>query len=435
MASYSRTCVEPLAHLQWDMSMIHATATGSYERQLGDQRVLVGVIDTGIQGSHPDIAPNFSYELSRNFTTDIPLIDGPCKDDPDGSCDDPRGVDESGHGTHVAGTIASPINGFGIAGVAPEVTLVNLRAGQDSGYFFLQASVDALTYAADNGIDVVNMSYYVDPWLYNCTDNPADSPEATQEQRTIRVAMQRALEYAHQHKVTLVSGAGNSWTDLGNPTFDDSSPDFPPGENYPREVDNSCLELPNEGRHVVSVSSLGPSGRKSWFSNWGTEQIMISAPGGDTWDEALPEPANAVLAPYPRIAILEEEKLFDIDLIDENGKPLDPSIIRQCRNGSCAYYSYLQGTSMASPHAVGVAALIISEDGRWDDGEIKLNPRATERALIRSANEHGCPPGGAQEYEDKLEEIVGPLTASCEGSRSFNGLYGYGIVDALEAVR
>ena len=54
------------------------------------------------------------------------------------ACIDPVDEDDDGHGTHVASTIASPINGLGIAGVAPDVTLVNIRAGQDSGYFFLQ---------------------------------------------------------------------------------------------------------------------------------------------------------------------------------------------------------------------------------------------------------------------------------------------------------
>jgi subtilisin family serine protease len=66
-------------------------------------------------------------------------------------------------GTHVASTVGSTINGLGMAGVAPNVTLVNLRAGQDSVFFFLQASVDALTYAGDHGIDVANMSYFIDP--------------------------------------------------------------------------------------------------------------------------------------------------------------------------------------------------------------------------------------------------------------------------------
>ncbi|HEX4982842.1 MAG TPA: S8 family serine peptidase, partial [Ilumatobacteraceae bacterium] len=130
---------EPLADLQWDMQQIGATVDGSYRFQKGKASVLVGIIDTGVDGSHPDIAPNFNAELSRNFTVDIPVdangasIDGACAAEPDQSCNDPSNVDEHGHGTHVASTIASPINGIGIAGVAPKATIVNLRAGQDSG--------------------------------------------------------------------------------------------------------------------------------------------------------------------------------------------------------------------------------------------------------------------------------------------------------------
>ena len=115
------------------------------------------------------------------------------RDEPDGPAVDPADVDEDGHGTHVAGTVGAPINRLGMAGVAPDVELVNIRAGQDSGYFFLQPSVDALTYAADIGVDVVNMTYYIDPWLYNCADNPADSPEEQLEQRTVIAATERAL--------------------------------------------------------------------------------------------------------------------------------------------------------------------------------------------------------------------------------------------------
>ena len=224
---------EPLAPLQWDMRMIHATPDGSYHKEKGSNRVLVGILDTGIDGNHPDIASNFNRSLSRNFTVDIPLIDGPCAEERDGSCNDPNDVDENSHGTHVASTVASPINNLGVAGVAPNVTLVNLRAGQDSGFFFLQASVDALTYAGDHGIDVANMSYFIDPWLYNCGNPlhpvPQDSPVDQAEQRTIIDAAQRALDYAHQHGVTLVAALGNSNTDVGLPTSDGQSPNFPPG--------------------------------------------------------------------------------------------------------------------------------------------------------------------------------------------------------------
>ena len=149
---------DPLASAQWDMQMIHATTTGSYARQQGSKAVRVGILDTGVDASHPDIAPNFDSRLSRNFTTDDPTIDGACATDPDQSCEDPANVDEDGHGTHVASTIGAALNGIGIAGVAPKVDIVNLRAGQDSGYFFLGPTLDALTYAGDHGVDVVNMS-------------------------------------------------------------------------------------------------------------------------------------------------------------------------------------------------------------------------------------------------------------------------------------
>jgi subtilisin family serine protease len=130
------------------MAMIGATTDGSYRGEQGSRQVRVGVIDTGIDASHSDIAPNFDRRLSRNFTTDIPLVDGPCAEDPDGSCEDPADVDEGGHGTLIAGTIGAALNGLGVAGVAPKVKLVNLRDGQDSGCFFVQESVDALTFAA-----------------------------------------------------------------------------------------------------------------------------------------------------------------------------------------------------------------------------------------------------------------------------------------------
>ena len=78
----------------------------------------------------------------------------------------------------VAGTIAASKNGIGVSGVAPDVSIVNVRAGQDSGYFFVGPTVNALTYSADAGLDVVNMSFYVDPWAYYCQGGaPEDSPE------------------------------------------------------------------------------------------------------------------------------------------------------------------------------------------------------------------------------------------------------------------
>jgi subtilisin family serine protease len=434
---------DPLADSQWDMKQIHATVDGSYKKEPGDRRVLVGVIDTGIDGTHPDIAPNFDRALSRNFTTDIPVdangteVDGPCEHP---SCVDPVDEDDNEHGTHVASTIAAPLNGIGIGGVAPNVTLVNVRAGQDSGFFFLQPVVDALTYSADHGIDVVNMSFYTDPWLFNCTNNPADSPEFQAEQRTVIEASERALAYAHRHGVTLVAAAGNGATDYTKTIVDTSSPDYAavPGEApYERTIPPSCISEPSEGQNVIAVSALGISTRKSYYSDYGNGYVAVSAPGGDSYDTAdhKADVTKAVLAAYPESLAEARGEL------NPDGTPNVPFVVRSCKGTTCGYYQYLQGTSMASPHATGVVALIVSKYGERDGthGGLTLSPDRAQSILEHTATEHACPTPRAFTYTRLVRQADGSFqtvtaTHICEGPTSHNGFYGHGIIDALGAV-
>lgn len=419
---------EPLAPTQWDMAMIGATDAGAFRTQPGDHRVQVGVIDTGIDARHPDIAPNFDPDLSRNFTKDIPAIDGPCEQP---SCVDPANVDDGGHGTHVAGTIAAALNGIGTAGVAPGVSLVNLRAGQDSGFFFLKPTVDAITFAADHGIDVVNMSFFTDPWLFNCRSNPADTPAEQLEQQTVIGATQKALDYAWSKGVTLVAALGNEHTDLGHKTTDTTSPDYPAGAAHPRNVDSSCITVPAELPHVIAVSALGPSGKKADYSNYGRAQNDLAAPGGFLRDfagsPAAYQVTNEVLAPYPANA------LRDQGLIDSAGVPRTPDVVRDCSAGQCAYWRYIQGTSMASPHVAGVAALIVSQFGTEDPvhGGLTMRPADVERILLASATKSACP---APVISYAAEGRDASYNAVCEGDRGHNSIYGAGIVNASAAV-
>jgi lantibiotic leader peptide-processing serine protease len=240
-------------------------------------------------------------------------------------------------------------------------------------------------------------------------------------------ATQRALKYARDRGVTLISSAGNGFTDLGKPVFDGSSPDYPDQEESPhdRAIDNSCLTMPTEGENVVGVTSVGPSGRKAYYSDYGVEQADISAPGGDAYDYppplSTPDPTKIILAPYP-LAVAQEE-----GDVDEAGNPTSPFVVKDCNKRACGYYEYLQGTSMASPHVTGVAALAVAQFGKPDGkGGVGLAPAEVERLLATTARDTPCPTPNPYVYPG----LNARYTATCEGTPQRNGFYGEGIVDA-----
>jgi subtilisin family serine protease len=422
--------MDPLDDKLWGLDMVRADE--ARRKAPGKRSVTVGVMDTGLDASNPDLSPNFDAKLSRNFAPDRPEFDGPCEVP---SCLDPVGTDDNGHGTHVAGTIGAAANGIGVSGVAPKVTLVELKAGTDYGYFFLDAVVNSLTHAADVGLDVVNMSFYVDPWLYNCLDNAADSPAERAEQRATIRAVTRALNYAHKRGVTLVGSLGNNHEDLGKPRTETGSPN--PGTPRPRPIDNNtCWDLPVEGPHVIGVSAVGPSGQKADYSNYGTEQVSVAAPGGWYRDgfgtPSFQSTGNLILSSYPKKVLQEDGR---VDAAGNVTPAAADSVFKDCsRTGRCGYYAYLQGTSMASPHVTGVAALIVSKFGRDDKRRpgLTMAPDVVEQHLYRTAAERACPTPRLRSYVPEGRSLE--FDALCEGGENFNGFYGYGIVDAYAAV-
>jgi subtilisin family serine protease len=236
--------------------------------------------------------------------------------------------------------------------------------------------------------------------------------------------------------VTLVSAAGNGATDYTKVIADASSPDFAsfPGQApRSRTIEPSCISMPSEGEHVIAVSSTGISTRKAYYSDYGNGYVDVASPGGDVYDtpDQTRDITKATLSAYPKaLAVAKGE-------IDANGDPTVPYVVKDCSGSVCAYYQYLQGTSMASPRAAGVAALIVSKYGHRDPvhGGLTLAPSAVESVLKATATRTPCPSPAAYTYTRHLPDgTTATETHTCEGTKSNNGFYGRGIVDALRAV-
>src|SRR5205823_8883521 len=192
-----------LSGLQWDMNQIHTPEAHAITG--GSPSVLVGDIDTGLDYTHPDLAPNVDSAASANCVGGAPVQGAAAAND------------DNGHGTHTAGTIAAAANGIGIVGVAPNVHIAGIKAGNADGFFFPEAVVCSFMWAGANHFDVTNNSYFADPYLFNCHNDPT--------QQAIWLAESRAIRYAQTQGVTVVAAIGNESDDLAHPTQDVTSPD------------------------------------------------------------------------------------------------------------------------------------------------------------------------------------------------------------------
>jgi subtilisin family serine protease len=363
---------EPLFGQQWDMTQIdvpaaHAITTGS-------PNVVVGVLDSGISSTHPDLATQIVKDKSAS-----------CLGGVVNTAEAAWNPTTSDHGTHVAGTIAAAINGVGISGVAPGVRVASVKVVNDQGFIYPEAAVCGFLWAADHGMQITNNSYFIDPWEFNCRNDV--------RQRPVWIAVQRALRYSQNHGVLNIASAGNSNLDLQHKFIDSGSPNDGSFPVEDRTITGACLDLPAEAPGVVTVSAVGRVRLKSYYSSYGLGVVEVAAPGGDTRqpDPTMSTITNAVLS----------------TTFDTTNKV----------NG----WGYKQGTSMASPHAAGVAALILSANPG-------LSPGALASALESGATHLPCPEG-IYNPRPGLNQYL----AECSGGNR-NSFYGFGEVNALSAV-
>jgi len=276
--------------------------------------VIIAVIDSGIDYFHPDLDSNIwinAKEIAGNGIDDDHnnYVDDIGGWDFVGNDNDPRPGNQSNiHGTHVAGIIgAEGNNGLGIAGIAWDVQLMNLKVfPDDSKGASLDDICEAIRYAADNGADVINLSLGQQFFFEGGFD------EFKIQNPSVYTAYFNALKHASDKGVTIVAAAGNN--SLSNDIYSCLPADF-------------STEIPG----MLSVAAISNKGQKSSYSNYGNV-ISIAAPGGN------------------HSGISTQDILSTIP----GGK-----------------YDYIAGTSMAAPIVAGAAALLIGKNPNLTPDQIK----------------------------------------------------------------
>ena len=300
----------------WGLQNISAEA--AWNSSTG-QNVVVAVSDSGVDYNHEDIAANIwqnAGEIGTDSTGHDKKANG-IDDDGNGVVDDWHGynfvtingssanndpMDDAGHGTHVAGTIAAVANnGKGIAGVAFGAKIMPVKGLHKTGSGSVDDLVKTILYAADNGAKVINASW----------GGFANAPIQT---------LINAIAYAHDIKgVVFVAAAGNSNADVGTP---------------------QSGFAPANIRNVITVSAFEHTDAKAFFSNFG-QKIDVAAPGGgDSGPGSIYAPQRSILSLLSSAA--------NPEITDTGRLVIGDKYLRQA------------GTSMAAPHVAGVAALIRS---------------------------------------------------------------------------
>jgi len=353
----------------WGLQSISAEA--AWDTSQGDG-VLVAVVDSGLDYNHEDIAGNVwlnDGEVGLDGNGNDKRSNG-IDDDGNGLIDDWHGwdfvtldgtpgdndpMDNHGHGTHVSGTIAAMgNNGLGVIGVAPHAKIMAVKGLDSTGSGSIEDLSNAIIYAADKGASVINLSW----------GGSGPTPQTLID----------AISYAHNVKgAVVVAAAGNSNFDVGTQI----------NGFYP-----ACI------RDVITVSAVNHLDAKASFSNFGAK-IDVTAPGGGDTD-----PTGLLIQPDRSILSLKSSLAGSI-MTGSGQLIVGTKYLRQ------------SGTSMASPHVAGVAALIRAQHPEF-------SPEQVRQVLRSSADDIGATGFDTQFGYGRLNAsrsltIAAPLAATLTG--------------------
>ena len=320
---------------QWNLTAVHAPEAWSTGNVGAGARVFI--IDSGIDCTHQDLAPNVNVGLSVSF---VPGETG---------CVTPGFY--FNHGTHVAGIVAAALNGYGVAGVAPGAELVAVKVIPEmgeSGTF--AAIIQGIVYAADNGADIINMSLGTPPLPRRGFVDDDGNVVTARDVAELVHAVSRATSYAHRKGSTIIVSAGNDGAD--------------------RAHDGSVV-IPADMPHVLSIAATGPVG---WvvnpgsdldvpasYTNYGKQRIDFAAPGGN----------DIFYSQNPTVGCNAFGQIVPCGVLD--------FVFSTIAGG----WGWAEGTSMAAPHASAVAALIVGKYGHMKP--VRLEKRLRDAAVDMGA--------------------------------------------------
>ncbi len=322
---------DPLYKHQWHYNkpnFIYAEQGWDIER--GDSGVVVAVIDTGVAYENYAIPSYERDEVDGSSYVQAPDLAGTSfVAGYDFVHDDAHPNDQNGHGTHVAGTIAQTTNnGANVAGLGHLSSIMPIQALDNSGSGTAADIADGIDFARVNGAHVINMSF---------------------GGGAITEVIKGACSDAEAAGLVLVAASGNDGADT---------------LLYPAGYDS-----------VIAVGAVDYDGDLTWYSNYGVGQELV-APGGDTKVDKNNDG-------YPDgVLQMTYDQLYEPGILPGNPKAL--------ANVTTFTNYFLQGTSMASPHAAGLAALIVASGyTNNDDVRRKLRGSATDKGFTGYDLEYG----------------------------------------------